>query len=212
MEPVTFDVSDDDFSTIPDTINDNKVTCPECTGRYTLTKAGVIRSHNCNGVKTVSRTASKGTGKRGKKASLPGNVKRVGTAAIASGIEYGVSHLVARTVPCEPGQVPAELPDADVMLGPILAFMWPQIPAKAQSVVSAICDQEDLILCALAWAEYGSKLSAWTKAAHLLATEQNTDRGNDNGIQGPAHESGTGTGRGIGLVPFQPVPASEQAM
>jgi hypothetical protein len=208
-----FDITDDDFSNVPDTTDtaDNKVTCPDCNGRYTLTKAGVIRSHNCNGVKTVTRSAGKNAGKRSKKAP-PANVTKIGTAALASGIEFGVSRLVANAVPCSPSQVPAELPDADVMVGPLIKFLWPNIPARAQSVISAVCDQEDLILCALAWIDYGNKLTAWTKTAHELAQAQNAQNGNTNGIQGQAYESSNGNGYGPRLVPFQPVPASEQAL
>lgn len=221
-----FDLSDEDidFSTdIPDTLNepttgaDNKTECPDCGGRYTVTKSGSIRSHNCNGVRSVSTVTTKSTGKRkGKKNKrVPATVLKIGSPAIASGVEFGVRQFTSRAVPCDPALVPASIPDDDlhVMIDPIITLLWPNIPARAQSVIESICDQEDLILCALAWMEYGQKLSTWTKQAHAAVLEQHKAQVKDisNGIQGARPESEYGISLD-GVVPFRPDSPSGQAM
>lgn len=213
------DISPEDanlsFDNVPDSLtpsDDGKTDCPQCGGRYTVTKSGSIRSHNCNGVRSVSSGTSKTPAKRGKKTKrVPESVIKIGSPALASGIEYSARKLVARAVPCDPEIVPASIPDDDVhvMIDPIITLLWPNIPAKAQSVIESICDQEDLILCALAWIEYGQKLSAWTKDAHNAVAAQNKVKDMGNGIQAARTESDYGNGFGpVSLANVEPFAAS----
>lgn len=202
------DSTDIDFSEVPDTTTDTvdgKRECGECGKRFTVTKSGEIRQHNCNGVRTVTRT--KKSGKKVK--SVPDVVMRVGTAALASGIEFGTRRTVANYVPCPPSVVPADLPDADAMLGPIIRFLWPNIPAKAQTIISGVCDHEDLLMCALAWSEYIGTMRKFAEAAHTAVQQQNAGNvsqlpvgGNANGI--PRETNGSSIGTNIGAEPFKP--------
>lgn len=217
-----FDLTNEDmsFDNVPNTLDvtredDGKTECPDCGGRYTITKSGTIRSHNCNGVRTVAgKGSTKTPAKRGKKTKrVPSSVIKIGSPAIASGIEYGARHFAARAVPCDPALVPASIPDDDlhVMIDPIITLLWPNIPARAQSVIESICDQEDLILCAFAWIEYGQKLTTWTKQAHAAVLEQNKEKDTANGIQRSRLESVAGIGLD-GIEPFQPESPGRQAM
>lgn len=216
----TFDIDPSDFTGVPNELEDSpssdgKVSCPDCGGRYTVTKAGSIRSHNCNGVRTVSRTGTKSTSKRGgkKSNSVPANVLKLGSPALASGIEWSAKRLVAQAVPCDPSEVPADIPDDDlhVMVDPLIRLLWPNIPAKAQSIVESICDQEDLILCALAWVEYGQKLSAWTKEQHKLYVAAQKQNEVTNGISTAGNGSTDFIRNGV-IRPIQPITPSEEAM
>lgn len=198
---------DDWMNATPIESSDGKVECPDCGGRYTLTKSGNIRSHNCGGVRTVSRTPSK-TKRTKKSKNVPTNVYKLGSPAIASGVEFGARRVVASIVPCDPSIVPADIPDDDVhvMIDPLINLVWPAIPAKAQSIITSIVDQEDLILCVLAWAEYGSNLNKWAqneRQARLLRERQQA-----NGVSPARHESSDGNRLPIGIEPFQPLAPS----
>lgn len=191
----TFDITDADldFTAVPDTLDaadDGKRECPDCGRRFTVTQAGTIRQHNCNGTRTVTRNTPKKRGKRDK--TVPESVMRVGTAALASGIEWGTSTLVASYVPCERSEVPADIPDANAMVGPLIKGLWPSIPAKAQGLIQSITDHEDMILCLLAWIDYGNKLKAWADTAHKIKLLEAREQEARNGVQ----EAPTGFGSG----------------
>lgn len=208
--------------------NDGKGECPDCHKRLTVTQSGELRAHRCVNDEPRKRGSNRTKSKKSK--DVPGNVMRVGTSAIASGVEFTASRMVASYVPCRPDQVPAEVPDAESMVGPLVKLLWPQLPAKAQSVVSSICDQEDLILCALDWWAWGTKLREFAVQAHEIVAQEeakkhaqaerpathtvNLDkRASDvaqkvgrNAVQGQA-TNGAG-GRGLyGIEPFHPASA-----
>jgi len=188
--------------------------CPECGKSLTVNADGSLRGHKCaNGVTTVNRTkaATTSTRKRGKGkrlADVPANVQRVGTAALASGIEWTARTSLASYIPCPREVIPSEvtdIPDAGAMVGPLVKFIFPQLPVKAQSLVTSICDNEELILCALAWWDYSQKLQKFGKAAHAAVLEASkshatTSQGVSNGVQGPVN----GTSVFAGVEPFSP--------
>lgn len=183
----TFVLTPEDLQVPPDGPNlpvdtDGKRECPDCGGRFTVSKNGTLRAHKHDGVTTIPRTPKSPRGKRaGRKPTVvPNSVDKVGTAAVAAGTEWLARQYVARVVPCKPGQVPREvtdIPDAATMVGPIVKFLYPQLPAKAQSLVKAVCDNEDLILAALAWADWGAKVQAFAREAHkqVAAQKQTVD-------------------------------------
>ena len=149
---------------VPDD-SDGKAECPECGGRFTRKKDGNIRSHKCaDGITSVDSVKSTRV-VRGKKAAPP-KVRQLGVATIAAGVEWMSATSVARYVPCEPSQVPAELPDADMMIGPVIDALWPQVPKGAQNAIIKIADNSDLIACLFAWIEYGRTLKGWADVQH----------------------------------------------
>lgn len=189
MEPVV-----DEFVSIPTVVeleeptdapesprvrDDGKIECVDC-GRYFTQKAdGTVRSHKCEpGVETataVARVKPRAVKRRGKKAA-PVEVRRWGVALGATAAESVSANIVARTIPCKSSDVPSQLPDPDAMIGPFLDYVWPQLPAKAQNVIGAVVEQEDLITAAFLWYEWWKKLDTW--AEEHKTTEP--DKGADN--------------------------------
>lgn len=146
--------------------SDGKAACPECGGRFTVTKAGAIRQHKCGGVQRVKNTSGKP--RRAKRAGTPSTVRDLSVALIASSVEYVTAQAVGRSIPCDPALVPADLPDADAMIGPLIELAWPQLPKRAQKVVTRIADESDLIAAALGWFEYQRTLSKWAAEQRAL--------------------------------------------
>lgn len=187
---------------------EGRAVCPDCGRDFKVNADGSLRAHNC-GDKKIRGTSKSKTAKRTK--SVPESVQRVGTAAIASGVEFVAALTVASYIPCPREQVPSEvvtLPDSDAMVGPLVRAMWPQLPAKAQRLVASVCDHEDAILALLAWWEWFSKLQKFAQQAHKIVTEANAAQevGKvSDGVQGQTRESNVVNGSFGGVQPFQPV-------
>ncbi len=158
--------------------DDGKVECPECKGHFTLTKAGTVRSHKCDGERPTAVARVKGSAPKRKGRKAPGNVRKFGVAIGATAAETASAYVIGRTIPCDPSLVPTNLPDPEAMVGPFIDYLWPQLPAKAQNVVTAIVDQEDLITAAFLWWEWWRNLNAWAKRERDIRrpdTEGTTD-------------------------------------
>lgn len=183
----------------------SKAACPECGKVLSVTQKGELRSHKCvNDIPT-------GGGKSGSRRSAklpPKKVRDLGVAAMAGGVEWGTAHYVGRYVPCHPSVVPVDMgDDVDIMCGPVIDLLWPALPKGAQKVITAIADETDLILCALAWADYFRNIRQWAKSQHKAVLQARKEGANSGGIQGPPTESGGGTGERVDLgevVPFRP--------
>lgn len=145
--------------------SDGKAACPECGGRFTVTKAGAIRQHKCGGVQRVKNAPGK---RRVKRTGTPDTVKDLSVALIASGVEYMAAQAIGRAIPCDPALVPADLPNADSMIVPFIELAWPQIPKKAQKAITRIADESDLIAAALGWFEYQRTLTRWAAEQRAL--------------------------------------------
>lgn len=182
-----------------DAATDGKAECPECGGRFTRKKDGGIRSHKCaDGITSVDPVKSTGRTPRTKKGAPP-KVRQLGVATIAAGVEWVSATSVARYVPCEPGQVPAELPDADMMIGPVIDALWPQVPPGAQKAIIKIADNSDLIACLFAWVEYGRTLKSWANVQHATIEKAKESQ---NGQQVPAADANH---IGTNVFEFRPV-------
>lgn len=142
---------------------DGKAECPDCKGYFTITKAGTLRSHKCDGERATTVSRVKGTAPKRKGRKAPTNVRKFGVAIGATAAETASAYVIGRTIPCDPSLVPTNLPDPEAMVGPLIDYLWPQLPAKAQNVVTAIVDQEDLITAAFLWWEWWRNLNAWAK-------------------------------------------------
>lgn len=149
--------------------SDGKAACPECGGRFTVTKAGAIRQHKCGGVQRVKNTSGSKP-RRSKRSGTPETVKDLSVALIASGVEYMAAQAIGRSIPCDPALVPADLPNADSMIVPFIELAWPQIPKKAQRVITRFADESDLIAAALGWFEWQRTLSKWAAEQRTLTT------------------------------------------
>jgi hypothetical protein len=183
-----------------------KSTCPDCGKLLTITAAGELRKHKC--VNDIS-TAPSGGGSHGSKVKrprTPSTVRNLGVAVIGAGVENGTAYAVGQWVDCPPSQVPADLgADADVMIGPILDAIWPRLPKRGQRIIKALADESDLIMCGMAWWEWGKNLKEW--GDRYIATREKADtetptRGFQDGeqIQGSLNGDGP-TGA---LQPFTP--------
>jgi hypothetical protein len=172
--------------TVVDTVvidDDGKIDCDACGGRFTKNRDGSIRRHKCaDGITTVSNVKGTRVSRKGGKKHAPDAVRKLGVAVIASGVEWSADAVISRAVPCEPADVPSELPDADAMVGPIVDALWPQIPPAAQSALIRIADQSDLIACVFMWMEYGRTLKVWTETARNARIEQ--EKANNGSIRG----------------------------
>lgn len=185
-----------------------KGTCPDCNKLLTVTSEGVLRKHKC--INDISTTDSSRTGPKGKRARTPASVRNLGVAVIAGGVEYGVAASVSRWAECPPREVPAELPDADVMIGPILDAIWPRMPKGAQKVIKVIADESDLLVAAMAWWEYGTKLKAWGEAKKALVENEATPT---RGYQDePIQYAANGQGDSGAFEPFAPNPVGDASM
>lgn len=163
---------------------DGKSPCPDCGVYYQVTNAGTLRKHNCPGVLVVE--GNKGTAakaparKRGGRKPAPDRVRKVFAPIIASGVETGARQVFSRAVPCKPEQIPDEVVELDAMemVAPLLDLLWPAMPSGAQKIAVNIAEQEDLIVCALAWWDWFKTLRTWTEqmsqilAAQALAAQQ----------------------------------------
>lgn len=172
----------------------SRVDCPDCGKNLTVTAAGEIRKHKC--VAELGSTRSAGSRKR-KSSRAPAAVRTLAIGAIDAGVSYGVSQAIGRYVPCDPNEVPNPgKDDADERIGPLVDLLWPAIPAQAQQVISRIADESDLILCALAWADYFTTLRKWAREEHEKRAREsrlNVVRmgGENNGeFQGPTATGG----------------------
>lgn len=161
---------------VPD--GDGKAVCPGCGGRFKVTADGKITGqHKCPGVRTVSGGSKSPTRRAGKgKLDLPPEtVRELMRALIGAGAEYAAVGVVARYVPMAAGDVPDEvvnLPDDKAMIDPVLNAAWPQIPKKAQKVITRIADEKDLLAAAFLWWEWSRDLRRFAEEAHRLAQQQ----------------------------------------
>ena len=170
-EPVNVEPVEPTESFVPASLgispeSDGKAACPECGGRFTVTKAGAIRQHKCDGVQRVKN--STGKPRRAKRAGTPDTVKDLSVALIASGVEYMAAQAIGRSIPCDPALVPVDLPNADSMIVPFIELAWPQIPKKAQRVITRFANESDLIAAALGWFEWQRTLSKWAAEQRAL--------------------------------------------
>jgi hypothetical protein len=209
----TFDLPSDVSESLDTTSEvDGKRECDKCGKSFKVNADGSLRSHNCNGVRTVKRSAP-AKGKRGTKRLnvTPESVQRVGTAAVASGIEWTATQLLASYIQCDTSRIPSEvtaIPDADEMVGPFVKFTFPQLPKKAQDLVASVCDHEDMIVCLMAWWDWSQRLREFATAAKEAMDNEKRQTGVSNGIQGPVGNVVTGSFNGV--QPF--VPATDTAM
>lgn len=186
-----------------------KETCPDCNKLLTVTAAGTIRKHKCVMDITTGGDSHK-AGPKAKRARTPSSVRNLGVAVIAGAVEYGAAASVSRWADCTPKEVPAELPDADVMIGPILDAIWPRMPKEAQRAIKLIADESDLLVSAMAWYEYGSNLKKWADAKKVLSENEATPTRGYGNVE--VHESVNGD-RDLGpFQPFTPNPASDSVM
>lgn len=202
----TFQLTDDDInfdSVATDTDNDGKRECSDCGKRYSVTKSGEIRAHNCNGVKTVATKKTNTPSNKAKRSkNVPASVMKIGTAALASGIEWTTTSYISSFVPCDKAEIPAsvtDIPDADTMIGPLVELLWPTIPAKAQAFVKAICDEEKLIMAALSWWDYLRGINKFAEAAHKIRKQE---KDANNGIQKTLANDDGGIGKLYAIEPF----------
>lgn len=187
-----------------------KGVCPDCGKLLTITAEGSLRKHKCiNDVSTAGSTSHKGP--KVKRPRTPTNVRNLGVAVIAGGIEYTAAASVSRWAECKPSEVPAELPDADVMIGPILDAIWPRMPKEAQRVIKVIADESDLLVAALAWWEYGTNLRKWAESKKALnETKATPTRGYTPDEQ--LSQSLNGSGEIGPYQPFTPNAVSPEVM
>lgn len=144
----------------------DKAPCPDCGRPFNVNQDGTIRRHNCPGHIVIEAERVPGqrrTRKVGGRKPAPAKVRRLGSAFIASGVEWGAQQTFSRAIPCAPADVPADVPDAEKMIGPFIDLLWPQIPVGAQKVIVNLAEQEDLIVAALAWLEWYRTLAAWAR-------------------------------------------------
>jgi hypothetical protein len=152
-----------------------KGVCPDCGKLLTITSEGVLRKHKCvNDISTAGKGGSHHAGARAKRARTPSSVRNLGVAVIAGGVEYAAAASVSRWVECPPSEVPSDLPDADVMIGPILDAIWPRMPKEAQRVIKVVADESDLLVAAMAWWEYGTGLRKWADSKWVLVENEAT--------------------------------------
>lgn len=179
-----------------------KGACLECGKTLTINANGDIRAHKCVNDVASSPKATV-SNKRSKK--MPPSVKKLGVNLVASGVELGATTLVVKATELPSSQVEhvTELPDPNVMIGPFLEFLWPQMPKGAQRVLTSLADESDLILAAIAWWGYGSRLKRFTQDNAVTTT-----KGNDNGqVSGPNDE----VGGSVAFLPFTPDAVSGEA-
>jgi hypothetical protein len=181
-----------------------KSTCPDCGKLLTITAAGELRKHKC--VNDIS-TADSGGGSHHKatvkRPRTPSTVRNLGVAIIGAGVEYGTAASLSRWVDCHPSEVPADLgDDADVMIGPVLDAIWPRVPKRGQRIIKALADESDLIMCGMAWWEWGKNLKEWGDryiATREKAETETPTRGFQDGEQIPGPVIGNGP-----AGPFEP--------
>jgi hypothetical protein len=186
---------------VPTEREDGKRECPECHGVFTVTKAGEIRGHKCDGVRDVSDTGQPKGATRLSRKVAPKNVRKLAVDLISSGVEYGAEVQIAKYVPMERTASLAaavELPDSDMMVGPIVELVWPTLPKGAQKAIKAIADQSDLIACALLWAEWSQTLRTFAREQRALVLAQQPGGGVDNGQVKRKAQGGTN------VSPFTP--------
>ena len=160
---------------VEDDLPEGKGRCEACAGIFSITRTGALRSHKClDGTTVVKTTRSPKVTRKGRH-KTPASVRRVLIPPIASGIEWGAETWVCAVTDLTPDTVPTvldgagdpvsvvELPDAEAMIGPLLDAVWPQIPTRAKTIISDLADKEELILCLLAWLEYGRNLQKLVK-------------------------------------------------
>lgn len=190
---------------------DGKAPCPGCGKYLTVNADGSLnRRHKCTGITEVANSTGKRAPAKRSRKQAPATVRKLGVNATASLIEFSTSVSVARYVPCETEQVPAELPDPDVMIGPFIDLLWPSIPDGAQKFIKAIADQEDLIVAFFAWTEYIGTLRKFAiEARKLVLEEHRRQQGVVNSVPFSAQDDG---GAASPFVPFQPIAVSEQAV
>lgn len=141
-----------------------RANCPKCGKELNVTQQGKLRSHTC--VNDVPRTrGSKPKGKKGVPQIGP-NSKKLMVAAIAGTTEWGVSRGVGRYVPCPPEAVPSRIAEPDIMVTPLVEALWPALPAGLRQTIDTLADNTDLVLCALAWADYFRELRKWARVEH----------------------------------------------
>lgn len=216
--PDDIDLDDSPVDLIPAYQPGSRAACPKCGKECHVNADGTLRAHTCGDVKVVRHRSTTGKGRKKRSTDVPGNVKRLGTAAIASGVEWGAARYIASVIPCDPKQIPPdvyEVTDPDDMVGPLVKLLWPQIPAKAQQVIGAICDQEDLIVCAFAWIDYAKRVDTFAREMHkqLAASQSNTTGGVTNVVPIQTQRPTGGSVLGVELgEPFQPDTASGETL
>lgn len=159
-----------------------KADCPDCGKTLTVTAAGALRSHKCG------TRESSSSGRRG---GMPRAAREISIAAAASGVEWSSSHFVASIVDCDARDVPADIPDADGMIGPLLDALWPSVPDPLKRAVRKAGDNKALIVAVVGWWEWGRDLRRWSQEQLDAKREQEVSD------EFPAaHESGYGEANG----------------
>jgi hypothetical protein len=199
----------DDVS--PENGTTGKGACPDCGKLLTITAAGELRKHKCVNDVPTTRNAQ---GSKAKRPRTPSTVRNLGVALIGAGVEYTTAASVSRWVECTPAEVPADLgDDADIMIGPILDAIWPRLPKRGQQIIKSLADESDLIMCGMAWWDWGKALKQWgdmytaTKEAQL---EKAPTRGYQDNVQ--IQGSPNGVGASGPLQPFSPDTVSNPFM
>jgi hypothetical protein len=195
------EIPDDTFADVLDAIDDTPTyfepgkehKCPDCGKKVTAKQNGELRSHKCE---PEHEQLSRPTKDRPSK-----NVRNLGIAVLAGGVEYVTSQGVSRYVPCHPSQVPADLgPEAGLMVGPIIDLVWPSIPENAQKILTRIANENELMACFFAWARYFKRMQSFATDAHRMVQEQ------QNTLGGQTHEPFSGKANGSSNRPGNVVP------
>jgi hypothetical protein len=180
-----------------------KSVCPDCGKLLTVTAAGNIRKHKCVNDVSTGTTTHSGPTTRAARPRTPTSVRNLSVAVIASGVEYSAAASVSKWAGCKPSEVPADLGEnAGIMIGPILDAIWPRLPRRAQKVIKSLADESDLLVAAMAWWEYGTKLKKWGQDRQAFNHPVEASRGYSGGEQ--VHESLNGDDDGEPWRPFAP--------
>lgn len=216
-------------------ILDGKAECQLCSKWFKVNADGTIRSHNCSGITEVSlgestspqtlpsdgaATARKSRQPRGSKApkQAPANVRKLGSALIATGAETASRAVIARAVPMDFGAIPpavTDIPDADKMVGPFIDLLWPSLPAPVRKLALQLADHEDIIVALEMWWDYISEIRKFTAEMHAVEVARKK-QGNlspvsnvspiERAVGYVAPQAPTeGFGIPAGLTPFEPV-------
>lgn len=184
-----------DNAPAPDLVPGTRANCPSCDKELTVTQAGELRAHKCVREIDAGKTRGKprGKGRGGRSRSVPTNVYDFIVGIGEDATEWSASRYVARAVPCDLdiAKQAASLKridgGGDVLFGPIVNALWPELPKGAQKSLIAIADHADLIACAFAWAEYLANLRGFVEAAREVVETEGQEGGTNNGTSIPDH-------------------------
>lgn len=194
--------------------DDGKAECPSCGKRYKVSANGSLRSHNCDGIRSVAagtKPTRTGVPRKARTKGAPPSVRRMGVALLGAGAETMAGISIATYVPMPRSDVPDEvvtLPDADLMIGPIIDRIFPELPKGAQAFVKMLSEQEDLIAAAFMWAAWSKQLKDYADVMHeqnrpKAKASQRKDSDNVVSISRPSEPT-----LYAGVEPFQPVAPS----